>query len=220
MAPTTTILLLWLGFAGSHMILSSLPVRKPLIAALGEQAFRALYSLVSFVFFVPLVWVYFAHKHDGAALWNLQMGPALLALVSIGMAVAFVLLVSAFVQPNPGSIAGGPPTPRGVLHLTRHPLMMAFALFALLHLIPNGFASDVAFFGGFAAFSLVGAWHQDQRKLVTDATYPAFHAATPFLPFTGRNTLRGLRELSPLAVALGIGLTVLVRAYHSTLFGG
>jgi hypothetical protein len=69
-------------------------------------------------------------------------------------------------------------------------------------------------------FSLVGSRHQDRRKLAANVPgYREFVAATPFLPFTGRETLRGLRELPPLGVAIGVGLTVVLRVFHATLFG-
>jgi uncharacterized membrane protein len=98
---------------------------------------------------------------------------------------------------------------------------MALALFGLAHLLPNGSTADVAFFGGFVVFTLVGSWHQDRRKLATAGpAFRQFHDATPFLPFTGNQTVRGLREL-PLAVAAaGIALTIAVRWFHPTWFGG
>ena len=217
---TLTIVLLWAGFAASHMVLSSLPIRQRIIAGIGENAFRGLYSLVAFAFFVPLVMIYFRHKHSGPALWNLPLGDGLRWVVYLGMGVAFILLAASVVQTSPAAVVPGSSTPRGVLRLTRHPLLMAFALFGLVHLIPNGFASDVAFFGGFVAFVLIGAWHQDQRKLVTNPGFPAFYAATPFIPFTGRDTLQGLRELPPLVVVAGIGLAIVVRYFHPSWFGG
>ena len=98
---------------------------------------------------------------------------------------------------------------------------MAFAVFALAHLIPNGYASDVAFFGGFAAFALIGAAHQDRRKQVAGPPgYADFVAATPFFPFTGARTLRGLRELSRVALVAGILLALALRFFHSSWFGG
>ena len=90
MAPTLEVLLLWAGFAGSHMVLSSRGVRRPLVARLGEGGFRALYSLVAFAFFVPLVWTYFAHKHEGPWLWALPHGPVVRWIAYVGMGVAFV----------------------------------------------------------------------------------------------------------------------------------
>jgi len=221
MSPALTIGLLWLGFAGSHLILSSLPVRQRLVARIGEDAFRGLYSLVAFAFFVPLVWIYFRHKHAGATLWMLPMGPALRWTVYVGMGFGFVLAVAAFVRPSPAGIIPGDSRPRGIYRITRHPLFMALALFGLLHLLPNGHAADVAFFGGFALFSLIGAAHQDRRKLATDpARYRPFYEGTPFLPFTGRATLQGVRELFPVVAPLGIVVAVVVRHFHASWFGG
>lgn len=190
--------------------------------AVGEGAFAALYSMIALAIFVPMVWLYFTHKHAGPALWLLRRGPLLTWTVYGGMGLALVLFVSSFVQPSPAGMAPASVTPRGVQHITRHPLVMSFALFALVHLLPNGWASDVAFFGGFVVFALVGAAHQDRRKLATGkpAGYRDFVAATPLVPFTGRNTLRGLRELSPLAVALGLGLAFAIRWFHARWLGG
>src|SRR5438093_520104 len=70
MSPAMRIILLWLGFTGSHLTLSSLPVRRGLVARIGENAFRGLYSLVAFAFFIPLVWTYFALKHARSWLWT------------------------------------------------------------------------------------------------------------------------------------------------------
>jgi uncharacterized membrane protein len=92
---------------------------------------------------------------------------------------------------------------------------MGIGLFGVLHLLANSSTTDVAFFGGFPLFAVVGARHQDARKIAQKVSgYAEFVAATPFLPFTGRETLRGLRELSPLAVGLGVGAALLVRWAH------
>jgi uncharacterized membrane protein len=220
MSPTLALALLWAGFAGSHMGLSSLPVRSRLVARLGEPPFLGLYSLVAFAFFIPLVWVYFANKHAGPLLWGRPDSPVVLWLVQLGMGVAFVLVASSLAQPNPSLVGSKGGAARGVFLLARHPLFMGIALFGALHLVVNGAASDVVFFGGLLVFSLVGSRHQDRRKLAANVPgYREFVAATPFLPFTGRETLRGLRELPPLGVAIGVGLTVVLRVFHGTLFG-
>ena len=221
MAPTLTLVLLWLGFAGSHLVLSSLPVRQATVARIGEGPFRGLYSLVAFAFFIPLVRTYFGHKHAGPALWMLTPGPALRWAMYVGMGVAFVLVVASFVRPSPAGVVPGNPTPGGVYRITRHPLMMGLMLFGLLHLLPNGHAADIAFFGGFVLFPLVGAAHQDHRKLVTDAgRFRQFYEATSFLPFTGRSSLQGIRELLPTVAGLGIAVALVVRHFHAALFGG
>jgi uncharacterized membrane protein len=215
MSPATTIVLLWLGFAGSHLLLSHLPIRERVVAALGVQRFQGLYSLLSFVFFVPLVWVYFRHIHDGPLLWSVPQGFLLTWIVQNAMLVPFVLLAAGLVRPSPAAIMAGPPVPAGAFLLARHPMFTGFALFGLIHLFANSTTADVAFFAGFPIFALVGCWHQDQRKLAQKVPgYEEFVAGTPFIPFTGSETLRGLRELGWLPIAIGVGLAIVARWAH------
>lgn len=222
MSPTGMIVALWIGFAGSHMLMSSPRIRESLVARLGEQPFLGLYSLVAFLFFVPLVQTYFAHKHAGALLWSIPMGtPLRSALFYLAMGVAFVLMVAGLVRPSPASLLPGDPTPRGAQLLTRHPLFMGLGIFGLLHLIPNGYASDLAFFGGFPLFAILGCWHQDRRKLASGpAALRAFYQQTPFLPFTGPASARGIRELGPVAIVVGVVVTLVLRHFHAAWFGG
>ena len=221
MAVTVVILLLWLAFAGTHIGLSSTPIRERLVGRLGESPFRGVYSLTAFAFFIPLVWVYFTHKHAGPWLWMAPRGVPLLLVMYVGMGVAFVLLVASLLRPSPASLVPGDPTPRGAYRIARHPLFMALAIFGVLHLLPNSSTADIIFFGGFAAFALVGGWHQDQRKLITGpASYRQFYEATPFVPFTGTATLQGIRELSPAAIVGGILATIIIRYFHASWFGG
>ena len=221
MSPPAAIALLWVAFAATHMGLSSLPVRGRLVARLGENAFLGLYSVVALLIFVPLVRTFFTHKHAGRWLWVIERGPALRWPMYVGMATALVLTVAGFARPSPGGVVPGQASVSGVYRITRHPLFMAIAIFGLLHCLPNGTVGDVAFFGGGALFALIGAWHQDRRKLALGVPgYREFHAATPFLPFTGQETLRGLRELSPVVVALGVVVTLIVRWFHPRWFGG
>ena len=221
MDPALGIVLLWAAFTATHIGMSSASLRPRLVGALGQLGFLALYSIVALAIFVPLVRLYFANKHAGPALWMLPRGPVLTATMYVAMGVAFVLLVASFLRPSPAGMAPAESTPRGVHLLTRHPMVMGVVVFALAHLLPNGFASDVAFFGGFAAFALITVAHQDRRKLASGpAGYREFYDGTPFLPFTGRETVRGLRELSPIALVVGIGLTFAVRWFHPSWFGG
>jgi uncharacterized membrane protein len=221
MIATVVILLLWLGFAATHIGLSSMPFRERLVARLGENPFRGVYSLISFAFFVPLIWVYFTNKHAGPSLWTIPTGIPLLLVMYVGMAVAFTLVIGSLARPSPGAVIPGGATPHGVQRITRHPLFMGLALFGLLHLLPNGSAADIAFFGGFPVFSLIGGWHQDQRKLAEGpASYRSFYQSTPFLPFTGGATLQGIREISPIIIAVAILATLVVRHFHASWFGG
>ena len=221
MDPALGVVLLWVAFTATHVGLSSLRVRPRVVGVLGEVGYIGLYSVVALGIFIPLIRLYFTSKHAGAQLWSLPRGPLLTWVIYAGMGLAFTLLVASFLRPSPGGVVPGETTPRGVYRITRHPMVMAFVVFALFHLLPNGSTADVAFFGGFAAFALIGAAHQDQRKLVVGPPgYRSFYERTPFLPFTGRETLAGLRELSPIAIVAGILVAAAIRYFHSSWFGG
>ncbi len=219
-----SVLLLWIAFAGSHLVLSAMPVRRPLIDRLGERGFQGIYSLVALATFIPLAIIYFNHRHSGPILWNLRFVPAVRWLAIILAAAAFVLLVLSFVQPSPtGMVPGAAKRSHGITRVTRHPLFMAIGLWAVAHLLVNGSLADVIFFGGFVAFGAIGAAHQDARKRLTDGGALAeFYAETSLLPFAaiaaGRNHL-ALAEIPWMGAVIGIVLAVLIYVAHGPLFG-
>ena len=223
MSAPVVIVALWLLFAATHMGLSSLRLRPRLVAAAGERAFLGVYSLVALGVFTALFWFYIDHRHQGSLLWSPALGRAGLWAIYALQAVAWSMIAAGLAQPSPVAVGlpeeRRPKEPRGVQRLTRHPVFMGLGLFGALHLVANGFASDAAFWAGFPLFALVGSAHQDRRKRVTQGEpYRAWCAATPFLPFTGRETARGLREMGPLPIAIGVALAVVFRLLHGPLF--
>lgn len=187
--------LLWLAFAGSHIGLSSPRIRNRLRLA----GFRGLYSLIAFAIFIPLIAIYFRNRLQSEHLFCLARTPGFYYAIYVLMGAAFVLVVAAILQPSPASITAGRDATRvvGMARITRHPLMMGFALLALTHMLVSGQPIDLVFFGGFAAFSIAGAWHQGWRMQAEDERFAAFSRETPFVPFGVPNGLLGLRELSP-----------------------
>jgi uncharacterized membrane protein len=215
MSIAAEIALLWAAFTATHLGLASRRVEPKLRAKLGDTPFLGLYSLVALAIFIPLMRVYFSNRHAGPWLWAIEVGPVLRAALYALMTLGFVLAVGALVKPSPASVAPGKAEVTGVYRVTRHPLVLGLALLWALHLIPNASSADVAFFGGFLAFSLAGAWHQDARKLhAPPPGFREFHAATGFLPFTRAGALRGLREIPPLVWALGFAASALARWLH------
>ncbi|MEW6296450.1 MAG: NnrU family protein [Thermodesulfobacteriota bacterium] len=225
MKESLVLLGLWLLFGGSHLILSSARVRPKLVSRLGLRPFWGLYSLVAFVTFIPLVGYYFHHKHAGPQLW-VVLGPYLVArdLNVLLMALAFILLVGGLVaRPPSGMMASGTPEAYGLTRVTRHPVFAAFFLFGLAHCLVNGTLGDLIFFGGFAVFAWVGAWHQDTRKVMEIPGYAEFKAATSFLPFAaiaGRKQPFPQGELRWGVILLALVVFYIIRAYHPRLFGG
>jgi len=220
MSATLTILLLWAAFAATHMGLSAARLRPALVKRLGERPFAALYSLISLAIFVPLVGVYFGNKHTGPLLWHLGGNPAVRWTMYAGSGIAFAIMAAGLARPSPASLMPGGTEVRGVYRITRHPLFMGIGLLAALHLAVAAVnTAELAFFGGFLAFTLVGCRHQDRRKLATlGDSFRRFHDETPFLPGSRRGALRGVAE-QPIPMLVGAGVATLLRVFHENLFG-
>ena len=212
---------LWIAFAASHMALSSQALRPKLVAALGERVFTAGYSLLALALFVPLVSIYLGDRHAGPYLGSLAGVPGLRWIALLGMGVAFSLVVGGLVRQSPASVVPGSTEVRGVFRVTRHPLLMGFGLFGLLHLCVVAVnAAELAFFAGFPLFALIGTRHQDARKLAEGGEpFRRFHDATPWLPLSRPAGLVGALREQPIAIAVGLALAVGVRRLHPALFG-
>ena len=220
MTPTLWIVALWALFALTHMGLSSLKVRPTLVARLGDRGFAALFSLVAFAVFIPLAWVYAAHRHEGTLLWAVAIPIPLRWATYALQALAWTLIVGSFVRPSAAAIGGKLPdaaSPEPLHLITRHPLFGGVGLFGALHLPFMGFATDVAFWAGFPLFGLLGCWHQDRRKLASEGPgFSAWFERTRFWIWPSPRVLVGL----PLWLfALGIALTAGLRWLHGPLFG-
>ena len=215
MSVATQISLLWAAFTATHLGLASVRIEPRLRAKLGDGAFLGLYSVVALAIFIPLMRLYFTNRHAGEWLWVIPVGAPLRALLYLAMTLGLVLTIGALFKPSPAAVAPGSGEIAGVYRVTRHPLVLGLALLWALHLIPNASSADVAFFGGFLAFSLLGAWHQDARKLhAPPPGFREFHAGTAFLPFTRAGWLQGLREIPALIWLLGLATSLLARWFH------
>lgn len=179
----TNLLLALMAFVGSHFVMSH-PLRRPLVGAMGEKGFLGLYSLVSTV---TLVWIVFAFRAApaGAFLWG--PSPALWAISGVLMLFAAILLVGSFFGnpafPHPE--ADGPaPQAKGVFGITRHPMMWSFGLWAIAHALVAPYPAVLALTFGIGFLALVGAHMQDRKKAALQpARWPDWTARTSFLPY-------------------------------------
>ena len=208
-----------------HLLLSSGPIRSRLVALIGTQPFRGLYSLVAIGTFIPMLVAFGHNKHAGLMLWNLRDEVVVRGATWLLMFAALILVIGSLINPNPAAI-GAPSRnrPSGILKITRHPGFSAFTCFGVGHLLMNGWTGDVVFFGGFAVLGIAGGIHQDRRKLrEMGAPYREFLASISFFPgaaLIGRRAEWSHRDVPWTAIALGIIAGAVLVIFHPRIFGG
>jgi uncharacterized membrane protein len=161
-----------LAFVGGHFLLSSWALRQPLVARIGEEAFRGVYSLLMLA---ALVWTVIAYGEAPALdvwvppVWTLWV-PNLL------MPVACLFLVAGITTRSPTAVGGeavlAEPQPLGgILTVTRHPFLWGTGLWAVSHLATNGDLASIVVFGAMAVLSFAGMASIDgkQRRKLKEA---------------------------------------------------
>jgi uncharacterized membrane protein len=151
-------------FTGAHALPARPGVRQGLTRRLGTRVYLLLYNAVSLL----LLWwlIAAAGRAPYLPLWEQATWQAHMALVA--MAAACVLLALTVGRPNPFSFGGGDPTrfdPErpGIVGLTRHPILLAAALWAGAHLLANGDLAHVLLFGAFLVMAVGGMAILDRR---------------------------------------------------------
>lgn len=210
----------WAAFLGTHFLLSHPPIREPLVTRLGREPFRAVYSVIALATFVPLTWTWWHNRHAGEALWSAH-GPVVVHSVELLGLLGFALLTAGALRGSPSSMVGDyQPTDRykvrGILHVTRHPVNMGFALWGLSHVIVNGWAGDVVFFGGFVVLGVLGAIHQDWRMGHASSAYAQMVTKTTLFP--SPLGLRHLDAVSILGLIAGSAGAIVLRLLHDPWF--
>ncbi len=211
------------AFVLGHLLLSSVPVRTPLIARLGRWPFLALYAGLALAAFI---WMNMAYlQAPFIQLWPDQMWSRWLSVLL--MPLACILLVAGVLTANPAAVGQerlleqADPAPGGIQAITRHPVLWAIALWAALHLAANGDVASLIFFGGFLALCLLGMLHIDARRRAAHGDlWNRYAARTGFIPFLA--ILTGRIAIRPGQLARSIGWTRIgtgLALYAAFLFG-
>ncbi|WP_298863981.1 NnrU family protein [uncultured Sulfitobacter sp.] len=160
------------GFFLTHTVPISPNIKAQLQGLLGARGFSLAYSALS-LFMLGAVITAAAHA-PYVQLWPQAVWQHY--VVGIGMLAVCLLLALTIARPNPFSFGGRKnhtfdPAHAGIIRFTRHPLLVALALWSGLHLLPNGDLAHVIMFGIFLAFALLGCTIIDRRnRRVTGAT--------------------------------------------------
>jgi uncharacterized membrane protein len=141
-------------FLVPHAIPSVPGLRFWLIEKMGRRGYIFFYVALSTITFAWLILAVLRAPYSG--LWALYPWQVYVTLVLV--ALASVLLVAALLTPNPLSLSlrqASMDIPNdAVLGITRHPLLWAFGLWSLSHVLVNGDVASVMLFGVLAVFAL------------------------------------------------------------------
>ena len=162
----------WTGFTGVFLLFfatHSIPVRpavrSKVVAYVGTRGFGIGYSTLSLAMLALLVWA--AREAPYIELWPQQAWHR--HFVHAGMLVVCLILAFSIGRPNPLSFGGArndsfDPKRSGIIRIMRHPVLVALALWAFLHMLPNGDLAHAILFGVLGGFAVAGRLLIDRRK--------------------------------------------------------
>jgi uncharacterized membrane protein len=125
--------------------------RSAAIARFGEGLWKGLYSLLSIVGFVLILWGFGAARWDAVVLWAPPIFFRHLALTL--MLISLILLGGYFFRKSHVAV------------LAHHPMVWSVFFWSLAHLLANGSAADLLLFGAFfiwAGADLASAYARDR----------------------------------------------------------
>lgn len=205
------------AFFLSHAVPVRPRIKGRIAALVGRRGFTTVYSVLSLAALAWLIGA--AGRAPYVPLWDPAPWHNHLVL-TLMLAVCLIIALS-LGRPNPfsfgGPDAGFDPRHPGILRYMRHPLLIALAIWAGVHVVANGDLAHVILFGGFAGFALLGQALIDRRRRrqmggIWDAARDALRHA-PWL-----HTPRAWPDLV-LRVIAGIALYWALIVLHPHLFG-
>lgn len=156
--------MMWIEFAlalGAFLLSHAIPMRPALrarlIGLMGRWAYFMAYSLLSLGLLAWLISA--AARAPYLGLW-----PPLHGAPLWGMPVVCWLIAEGLMAPNPLSLGRRGAGPHPLAPLTRHPLPLALALWAGLHILANPDLAHTILFGLLGGFSLLSMRLLDRRK--------------------------------------------------------
>jgi len=143
-------LVIFLGLHSTRIVSES--GRQKAIARLGEGPWKGLYSAVSAIGLVLIVWGFARARYDAPQLWTPFPGARRITMLL--MLISLILLASYLFKRS---------------HITaavHHPMLWSVVLWSAGHLLANGSAADLALFGAFLVWSvadLASSYARDRR---------------------------------------------------------
>jgi len=219
MNPIANLLLATAAFLALHFIPST-PLRAGLVTRFGQRPYLALYSVVAAAALIWMGWAYAQAPRQ--ILWE---GWRFLPVII--MPLSLILVVVGYTTRNPTAVmqerALQSTNPaRGIVRITRHPLMWGIALWAAAHTLARGDVKSLIFFGGLLVLALFGTVSIDRRRAALGEDWHRFAGVTSNVPFLaiaqGRNRFIPA-EIGYRKPLIGLAVFVVLFLLHPYLFG-
>ncbi|HYE48241.1 MAG TPA: NnrU family protein [Azospirillaceae bacterium] len=201
----------------THFGISSTGLRPALVDRVGEQAYRGLYSLLAAA---ALAWLVLAWR-DAPYLPLWDHAPWQNWVPVAVMPLALMLVVGGLTVRNPSAVGqekaltAAEPA-QGLLRVTRNPFLWGVGLWALAHMVPNGDAAGLLFFGALAALALVGTVLIDAKNRARRGLdWERFEQATGNIPLAA--VLQGRQSLARAAAEFGTWRLLVTVALYGAL---
>ena len=137
-------------FLGTHVFTMRREARAAAIARLGEGPYKGLYSLISLLGLVLIVWGFGRYRaNDWIDVWYPPVFTRHLALLLVW--AAFVCLAAAYL---PGRIK----------RALKHPMLAGVKIWALAHLLANGDLGSILLFGSILAWAVMARISVKRRR--------------------------------------------------------
>lgn len=179
MSPVLWVLVAWLLFGGTHLLLSSSPLRAAISNRLGANGFVVAYTTVAAVTLTLLIVTVARFGGDGSAGLNFAAEPAARWILSAISLAGAVLMVGGLIDYGhspmaelarrrraPDGAADKPLRPPAAFaRITRHPFFVGLALLMGAHALLAQTAAGALYFAGFSVLALIGIPLQDRKLL-------------------------------------------------------
>jgi uncharacterized membrane protein len=127
-------------FIAAHVFVTRRDDRAAMIARIGERPYKGLFSLVSLIGLVLIIYGFAMYRRSGIIeVWSPPIWTRHLAIPLVWL--AFICLVAAYI---PGDIK----------RVLKHPMLVGVKLWALAHLLSNGDLGSMVLFGGLLAWAV------------------------------------------------------------------
>jgi len=128
-------------FFGTHSVRIAAAGFRDAEIATNERRWKGLYSLLSIIGFVLIVWGWSLYRPNA---------PEIFEPPSWGRQVASVLVLAAFVFLAAAYLPAG-----SIKHRLKHPMLVGIILWAIGHLLANGDLASLLVFGAFLVYAIV-----------------------------------------------------------------